>query len=160
VPKRAQLIRVLYDEIGRLLPPLNVTTQAMDGRAPRRWASRSAKLMVFYERLGHACTPNISPAACTCRAVGDRRSAKLILVLDDTRPAHREPHLQAAKRRHRRQPADCLKLGFSGVMLRGSGAAWDCAGAATSAIPSSISTFPSAERRQLRPLLTAWRTRP
>src|ERR1044072_1386815 len=31
VPRRAQLIRVLYSEIGRLLSPiLNVTTQAMD----------------------------------------------------------------------------------------------------------------------------------
>src|SRR6188508_3341669 len=54
VPKRAQLIRVLYDEIGRLLSHLlNVTTQAMDVGAltPPLWGfEEREKLMVFYER--------------------------------------------------------------------------------------------------------------
>src|SRR5260370_33963429 len=54
VPRRAQLIRVLYAEIGRLLSHLlNVTTQAMDVGAltPPLWRfEEREKLMVFYER--------------------------------------------------------------------------------------------------------------
>src|SRR4051812_9896123 len=54
VPKRAQLIRVLYSEIGRLLSHLlNITTQAMDVGAltPPLWGFEERdKLMVFYER--------------------------------------------------------------------------------------------------------------
>ena len=54
VPKRAQYIRVLYSEIGRLLSHLlNVTTQAMDVGAltPPLWGfEEREKLMVFYER--------------------------------------------------------------------------------------------------------------
>src|SRR5277367_5027052 len=53
-PRRAQLIRVLYSEIGRLLSHLlNVTTQAMDVGAltPPLWGfEEREKLMVFYER--------------------------------------------------------------------------------------------------------------
>src|SRR6201984_2988322 len=58
VPRRAQLIRVLYAEIGRLLPHiLNVTTQAMDVGAltPPLWGfEEREKLMVFYERASGA----------------------------------------------------------------------------------------------------------
>src|SRR5687768_17574735 len=54
VPRRAQLIRVLYSEIGRLLSHLhNVTTQAMDVGAltPPLWGfEEREKLMIFYER--------------------------------------------------------------------------------------------------------------
>src|SRR5215217_7152323 len=54
VPRRAQLIRVLYAEIGRILSHLlNVTTQAMDVGAltPPLWGfEEREKLMVFYER--------------------------------------------------------------------------------------------------------------
>src|SRR5260370_1469431 len=54
IPKRAQLIRVLYCEIGRLLSHLlNVTAQAMDVGAlpPPLWGfEEREKLMVFYER--------------------------------------------------------------------------------------------------------------
>ena len=54
VPKRAQLIRVLFSEIGRILSHLlNVTTQAMDVGAltPPLWGfEQREKLMVFYER--------------------------------------------------------------------------------------------------------------
>ena len=53
-PIRAQLIRVLYDEIGRIKNHLlNVTTQAMDVGAltPPLWGfEEREKLMVFYER--------------------------------------------------------------------------------------------------------------
>src|SRR6266852_4947457 len=54
VPLRAQYIRVLYCEIGRLLNHLlNVTTQALDVGAltPPLWGfEEREKLMIFYER--------------------------------------------------------------------------------------------------------------
>ncbi|ATO57358.1 NADH-quinone oxidoreductase subunit D [Bartonella sp. 1-1C] len=54
VPKRGQLIRVLFSEIGRILNHLlNVTTQAMDVGAltPPLWGfEQREKLMIFYER--------------------------------------------------------------------------------------------------------------
>src|SRR5436190_10741160 len=54
VPRRGQLIRVLYSEIGRLLSHLlNVTTQALDVGAltPILWGfEEREKLMMFYER--------------------------------------------------------------------------------------------------------------
>ncbi|WP_330082796.1 NADH-quinone oxidoreductase subunit D [Methylocystis iwaonis] len=57
-PKRAQLIRVLYCEIGRLLSHLlNITTQASDVGAltPNLWGfEEREKLMVFYERASGA----------------------------------------------------------------------------------------------------------
>src|SRR5215831_15565559 len=53
-PRRASIIRVLYNEIGRILNHLlNVTTQAMDVGAltPPLWGfEEREKLMVFYER--------------------------------------------------------------------------------------------------------------
>ena len=55
IPKRGQLIRVLYCEIGRLLSHmLNVTTLALDVGAltPILWGfEEREKLMVFYERV-------------------------------------------------------------------------------------------------------------
>ena len=54
IPRRAQYIRMLYSEIGRLLSHLlNITTQAMDVGAltPPLWGfEEREKLMVFYER--------------------------------------------------------------------------------------------------------------
>src|SRR4026209_452035 len=54
VPKQAQIIRVLYSEIGRLLSHLlNIPTQALDVGAlpPPLWGfEEREKLMVFYER--------------------------------------------------------------------------------------------------------------
>jgi NADH-quinone oxidoreductase subunit D len=58
VPKRAQVIRVLFCEIGRILNHLlNVTTQALDVGAltPPLWGfEEREKLMVFYERASGA----------------------------------------------------------------------------------------------------------
>ncbi|MBR9842971.1 MAG: NADH-quinone oxidoreductase subunit D [Rhodobacteraceae bacterium] len=54
VPRRGQLLRVLFSEIGRVLSHLlNITTQAMDVGAltPPLWGfEEREKLMVFYER--------------------------------------------------------------------------------------------------------------
>ena len=58
VPKRGQLIRVLYCEIGRLLSHLlNIITQALDVGAltPPLWGfEEREKLMGFYERASGA----------------------------------------------------------------------------------------------------------
>src|SRR3990172_7911286 len=58
VPRRGQLIRVLYCEIGRLLNHLlNITTQALDVGAltPPLWGfEEREKLMVFYERASRS----------------------------------------------------------------------------------------------------------
>ena len=72
LPKRAQLIRVLFCEIGRLLSHLlNVTTQALDVGAltPPLWGfEEREKLMVFYERASApACTPTTSGSAGSIR---------------------------------------------------------------------------------------------
>ena len=58
VPRRGQLIRVLYSEIGRLLSHLlQVTSQALDVGAltPILWGfEEREKLMMFYERASGA----------------------------------------------------------------------------------------------------------
>jgi len=75
VPRRAQLIRVLYSEIGRILNHLlNVTTQAMDVGAltPPLWGfEEREKLMIFYER---ACGARLH--AAYFRPGGDLRRAQ------------------------------------------------------------------------------------
>jgi NADH-quinone oxidoreductase subunit D len=82
VPRRAQLIRVLFLEMSRILSHLlNVTTQAMDVGAltPPLWGfEEREKLMVFYERAsGSRMHANyIRPAACTrtCRRISSTTS--------------------------------------------------------------------------------------
>jgi NADH-quinone oxidoreductase subunit D len=139
VPRRAQLIRVLYCEIGRLLSHLlNVTTQAMDVGAltPPLWGfEEREKLMVFYER-----------------ASGSRMHAKYFRIggvhqdlpgkLIDDIEAFCDPFLKVCDDletlltdnrifKQRNVDIGVVKLddawarGFSGVMVRGSGAAWD-----------------------------------
>jgi NADH:ubiquinone oxidoreductase subunit D len=128
VPRRGQLIRVLYSEIGRILSHLlNVTTQAMDVGAltPPLWGfEEREKLMVFYERASGA-----RMHAAYFRPGGvhqdlppmrwSRTSAWCDPFLRQSRrprrSAHRQPHLQAAQRRYRRrQSRRCLGLGLLG----------------------------------------------
>ena len=79
VPKRGQLIRVLYSEIGRILNHLiNVTTQAMDVGAltPPVWGSKSAKNLWSSTsgRAVHACTrPTSALAVSIRRPAGETR---------------------------------------------------------------------------------------
>ena len=139
VPRRAQLIRVLYSEIGRILSHLlNVTTQAMDVGAltPPLWGfEEREKLMVFYER-----------------ASGSRMHAKYFRIggvhqdlpekLVDDIAAWCDPFLKVVddidkllteNRIFKQRNVDigvvslddAFAWGFSGVMVRGSGAAWD-----------------------------------
>jgi NADH-quinone oxidoreductase subunit D len=139
VPRRAQLIRVLYCEIGRLLSHLlNVTTQAMDVGAltPPLWGfEEREKLMVFYER---ASGSRMHAAYFRVGGVHQDLPPKLIddiegfcdpflKVVDDL------DRLLSDNRIFKQRNVDigvvklddAWKWGFSGVMVRGSGAAWD-----------------------------------
>ena len=115
VPKRGQLIRVLYSEIGRLLSHLlNVTTQALDVGAltPPLWGfEEREKLMVFYERASgsrmHAAyfRPGGVHQDLPPELVADIYAFcdPFLKVCDDIETlAHRQPHLQAAQCRYRR----------------------------------------------------------
>ena len=139
VPRRGQLIRVLYCEIGRILSHLlNVTTQAMDVGAltPPLWGfEEREKLMVFYER---ASGSRMHAAYFRIGGVHQDLPPKLIDdieawcdpflgVVDDLETLltgnrifkQRNVGIAAVKL------ADAWGWGFSGVMVRGSGAAWD-----------------------------------
>ncbi len=139
VPKRAQLIRVLYSEIGRLLSHLlNVTTQAMDVGAltPPLWGfEEREKLMVFYERASGS-----RMHAAYVRPGGVHQDLPQKLIDDighfcDTHPKVLDDieTLLTGNRIFKQRNVDigvvsleeCFKWGFSGVMVRGSGAAWD-----------------------------------
>ncbi len=139
VPIRGQLIRMLYCEIGRILNHLlNVTTQAMDVGAltPPLWGfEEREKLMVFYERASGARLH-----ANYFRPGGVRQDLPEALVSDIGDWAEAFPPLldeieklitgnRIFKQRNvdignvtRQQAFD---WGFTGVMLRGSGVAWD-----------------------------------
>jgi NADH-quinone oxidoreductase subunit D len=139
VPKRAQLIRVLYSEIGRHLSHLlNVTTQAMDVGAltPPLWGfEEREKLMVFYERASgsrmHAkyfriggVHQDLPPELIDDI---DEWCDPFLKVLDDIEG------LLTDNRIFKQRNVDigivplqeAFDYGFSGVMVRGSGAAWD-----------------------------------
>ena len=128
VPYRAQLIRVLYSEIGRILSHLlNVTTQAMDVGAltPPLWGfEEREKLMVFYERASgsrmHAKYFRIGGVHQDLPEKLVQDIAGLDHAVPESRRRHRDaavgkPHLQAAQRRHRRRLAGrVLQVGFFG----------------------------------------------
>ena len=139
VPRRAQLIRVLYSEISRLLSHLmNVTTQAMDIGAltPPLWGfEEREKLMVFYERASGA-----RMHAAYFRPGGVHQDLPQELVDDIERFCHEFPKvvddidsLLTGNRIFKQRNADIgivsledgWRWGFSGVMIRGSGGAWD-----------------------------------
>ncbi|MFD1943954.1 NADH-quinone oxidoreductase subunit D [Paradevosia shaoguanensis] len=139
VPRRGQLIRVLYSEIGRLLSHLmNVTTQAMDIGAltPPLWGfEQREKLMVFYERASGA-----RMHAAYFRPGGVHQDLPQDLVDDIATFCEEFPaaladidRLLTGNRIFKQRNADigvvslddAWAWGFSGVMVRGSGAAWD-----------------------------------
>ncbi len=139
VPRRAQIIRVLYCEIGRVLSHLlNVTTQAMDVGAltPPLWGfEEREKLMVFYERASGA-----RMHANYFRPGGVRQDLPEALVADIGTWTTQFPKvldeievLITGNRIFKQRNADigvvsrdeALAWGFTGVMLRGSGVAWD-----------------------------------
>jgi len=139
VPRRASLIRVLYSEIGRILNHLlNTTTQAMDVGAltPPLWGfEEREKLMVFYER---ACGARLH--AAYFRPGGVHQDLPPALLDDIDAWADQFPRVLAdlhtlltENRIFKQRNADigivteedALRWGYSGVMVRGSGMAWD-----------------------------------
>jgi NADH-quinone oxidoreductase subunit D len=139
VPLRGQYMRVLFSEITRILNHiLNVTTQAMDVGAvtPLLWGFEEREvLMEFYERVSgarmHAAyfrpggVHQDMPAGMDQDIMGFiERFPK---VLDDIE------NLLTENRIFRQRNAEigvvpvqmALDWGFTGVMLRGSGVAWD-----------------------------------
>jgi NADH-quinone oxidoreductase subunit D len=139
VPYRGQLIRVLYSEIGRILSHLlNITTQALDVGAltPPLWGfEEREKLMVFYER---ACGARLHAAYFRPGGVHQDLPPDLI----DDIEAFCDPFLKVCddieglltdNRIFKQRNVDiavvalddCWAYGFSGVMVRGSGAPWD-----------------------------------
>jgi NADH-quinone oxidoreductase subunit D len=138
-PRRAQFIRVLYSEIGRILSHLlNVTTQAMDVGAltPPLWGFEAReKLMVFYER---ASGSRMHSAYFRPGGVHQDLPRKLLddiyefteefpKLIDDIESLITENRI--FKQRNADiavvSVQDALDWGFSGVMVRGSGMAWD-----------------------------------
>ena len=139
IPKRASLIRVLFSEIGRVLNHLlNVTTQAMDVGAltPPLWGfEEREKLMIFYER---ACGARLHAAYFRPGGVHQDISSELLedidtwaegfpKVIDDIDTLLTENRI--FKQRNVEigvvTEDDIQRYGFSGVMVRGSGLAWD-----------------------------------
>ncbi|MSP51676.1 MAG: NADH-quinone oxidoreductase subunit D, partial [Alphaproteobacteria bacterium] len=139
VPRRGQFMRVLWDEIGRILSHLlNITTQAMDvgAMAPALWGfEEREKLMVFYERVSGARLHAAFYRAGGVRQDMPKGLAEDILqfcdefpkVVDDIENVLTENRI--FKQRNVDigvvSADDALDWGFSGVMLRGSGFAWD-----------------------------------
>ncbi|MFM1960137.1 MAG: hypothetical protein RL588_1654 [Pseudomonadota bacterium] len=139
VPVRGQLIRVLFCEIGRILNHLlNVTTQAMDVGAltPPLWGfEEREKLMVFYERASGARLH-----ANFFRPGGVHQDLPDALVDDIEawakafhKPLNDIDKLITGNRIFKQRNVDigvvsreeAMAWGFSGVMVRGSGIAWD-----------------------------------
>jgi len=139
VPPRGQMIRVLFSEITRILNHLlNITTQALDVGAmtPALWGfEEREKLMEFYERVSGARLH-----AAYFRVGGVHRDMpedlspdiiefcdKFPKVVDDIEGLLTENRI--FKQRNvdvgTVSAAEAQDWGFSGVMLRGSGLAWD-----------------------------------
>lgn len=139
IPKRGQLLRVLYSEIGRLLSHLlNVTTQALDIGAltPPLWGFEAReRLMIFYERASGS-----RMHAAYIRPGGVHQDLPPELLEDIW--AFCDPFLTLCddiegllteNRIFKQRNVDigvvsfeeCWARGFSGVMVRGSGAPWD-----------------------------------
>src|SRR5450756_595183 len=139
LPKRGQLIRVLFCEIGRLLSHiLNITTQALDVGAltPPLWVFEQREfLMSFYER---AHVQRMHAAYFRVGGVHQDIPNKLVddiytfcdpflKVCDDIEGLLTDNRIfkQRTVDVGVVNLADAWNRGFSWVMVRGSGAAWD-----------------------------------
>ncbi|MFV0300532.1 MAG: NADH-quinone oxidoreductase subunit D, partial [Paracoccus sp. (in: a-proteobacteria)] len=139
VPRRASLIRVLYSEIGRILNHLmGLTTGAMDVGAltPPLWGFEAREeLMIFYER---ACGARLH--AAYFRPGGVHQDLPPDLLDDIEAWCERFPKvvddldtLLTENRIFKQRLVDigivteenALTWGYTGVMVRGTGLAWD-----------------------------------
>jgi len=139
VPIRAQFIRVIFCEIGRILSHiLNVTTQALDVGAltPSLWGFEEREtLMTFYERAsGSRLHANYFRAGGVHKDLPSdleediskfcKNFPKIIddletLLTDNRIFKQRNVNIGLVSKQ------DALDYSFSGVMLRGSGVPWD-----------------------------------
>ncbi len=139
VPIRAQFIRVIFCEIGRILSHiLNITTQALDVGAltPSLWGFEEREtLMTFYERVsGSRLHANYFRAGGVHQDMPRgldndilNFTKKFPKVIDDLETLLTDNRI--FKQRNVDigivSKQDALDYSFSGVMLRGSGVAWD-----------------------------------
>jgi NADH-quinone oxidoreductase subunit D len=139
VPARAKYIRVIFCEIGRILSHiLNVTTQAMDVGAltPTLWGfEEREKLMGFYERVsGSRLHANYFRAGGVHKDLPTGLDNDIVefcnkfpKIIDDLETLLTDNRI--FKQRNVDigivSKQDALDYSFSGVMLRGSGVAWD-----------------------------------
>ena len=139
VPKRAQYIRVIFSEVGRILSHiLNVTTQAMDVGAltPPLWGfEEREKLMVFYEHASGArlhanyfrpggVHQDLSPQLIDdmvewCREFPAKLKDIEILVTENRIFKQRNVDIGVVSKEQ------AFDWGFTGVMIRGSNIPWD-----------------------------------
>ena len=139
IPIRAKYIRVIFCEIGRILSHiLNITTQALDVGAltPSLWGFEEREtLMTFYERAsGSRLHANYFRTGGVHQDLPqkliediDEFCKKFIKTIDDLE------NLLTDNRIFKQRNVDigivtkqdALDHSFSGVMLRGSGVAWD-----------------------------------
>ncbi len=139
VPRRASLIRVLFCEVGRILNHLlGLTTGALDVGAltPPLWGfEEREKLMVFYER---ACGARLHANYFRPGGVHQDLPEALVNDIGDWADAFARPigdidKLITGNRIFKQRNVDigvvtkeeAITWGFSGVMVRGSGIAWD-----------------------------------
>ena len=139
VPIRAQYIRVIFCEIGRILSHLlNITTQAMDVGAltPTLWGfEEREKLMEFYERVsGSRLHANyFRPGGVHQDIPRGIENDILKFCLDFPKIIDDLETLLTDNRIFKQRNVDigivskqdALDYSFSGVMLRGSGVSWD-----------------------------------
>jgi len=139
VPRRGQLIRVLFSEIGRILSHLlNVTTQAMDVGAltPPLWGfEQREKLMIFYERAsGARLHTNYFRPGGVHQDLPEELVEDIGKFIDPFLKALADLDALITPNRIFKQRnvdigvvplKEAWSRGFSGVIVRGSGAAWD-----------------------------------
>lgn len=139
VPIRAQYIRVLFDEITRILNHLlNVTTMALDVGAmtPLLWMfEEREKLMGFYEEVsGARMHANYYRFGGVARDLPDGLEDRIAAWIEQFVPKLDDMDELLTENRIFKQrtvdigvvkPQDALDWGFSGPMLRASGIPWD-----------------------------------
>ena len=139
VPIRGQFIRVLFCEIGRILSHiLNITTQALDVGAltPSLWGFEEREtLMTFYERVsGSRLHANYFRPGGVHKDLPRGLIEDIILFCDRFPKIIDDLEMLLTDNRIFKQrnvnigivtKQEALDHSFSGVMLRGSGVAWD-----------------------------------
>lgn len=139
VPLRGQYIRVLFSELTRILNhTMNITTQALDVGAttPLLWLfEEREKLMEFYERVsGSRMHSNYFRPGGVASDLPDGILDDISVFIDKFPKILGDVETLLNDNRIFKQrmvdigvisQKEAMDLGFSGVMLRGSGLAWD-----------------------------------